>query len=90
MKREILCGDCGLLALKRAKETPAVAPEMMSHVIGHAKTNYLCDHCNAQIGITESCVARSIWLEGGANPYWPWESEFITISEVKVEGPNVE
>jgi hypothetical protein len=73
MKREILCQKCEPRVREVvSKPYPGEYDKFMS---GHAKADFLCDHCAEPISTGQFCWAMSIWTD--RLPYTPWELEYI-------------
>ncbi len=92
MKREILCTECAEKRIKNFGMEKSGAsiftadPYPQEHVKlvqGKAVQPFICDYCAVDIMPEEKCFASSIWADHGAQPYYEWEDEFITIKKEK-------
>jgi hypothetical protein len=78
MKQQIVCPVCEP-RLKRLFPTENPYPgEHVKFVKGLARQSYFCDHCGGDIPIYAPCCAHSIWSDHGAQPYSPWENDYIS------------
>lgn len=77
MKRMIACEKCGWHL------TPHFAGEWFKRVRGIAKRGMLCDYCGTEIKKGDKCSAESVGFDEHGIPYYPWESEYIELSENK-------
>lgn len=78
MKHEILCASCVKYARSLINKFPVEWVEIKE---GSAKRNFVCDNCNRPIEQGENCFAFSCGPVD--KPYYPWESNFIDLKEVK-------
>ena len=82
MKQEILCLDCKKSARESYPNDNPYPGEHIKFVDGKAFKRYLCDHCDKQINQGEDCSCFSIWADHGADPYSPWEKDYIEVVQM--------
>ena len=82
MKQEIVCPKCKD-GLRKLFPTDNPYPgEHIKFLKGKALKDYVCDDCAVDIKKDEKCFAFSIWADHGAQPYYPWEKDYIlTLNE---------
>ena len=82
MKRSIICPSCNKKHPNLFASNDSRYPgEHIKNVEGEALFDMTCDFCGKPIGEGFPCTANSIWADHSPNPYYPWESEYISIRE---------
>lgn len=79
MKREIVCSVCEKKLRDLFPNNSPYPGEHVKFVNGIALEDYTCDHGGESIPKDTPCCAVSMWADYGGTPYYPWESECITI-----------
>jgi hypothetical protein len=78
MNRRILCEDC----IEELREIIKQCPEEeLTDFIGIARTDFICDDCGKEIPEGTECHASTITSPYQAQPYKPWEDEFLIIKK---------
>lgn len=82
MKQQIICQKCETDLKKKYPSGITPYPgEHIKFVDGTAKFHYRCDTCGEEIAAGSPCCAFSIWSDHGAQPYYPWEEDYINIKK---------
>ena len=77
MKQQIICPKCKDESRKLFPTDTPYPGEHVKFVKGEALKDYRCDGCGEVIKTGDECSAFSIWADHGAQPYYPWEKDFI-------------